>query len=42
MTVTSADRALKNLLKIKKISNHQVIGEEFGYLKSKVPGFWIL
>lgn len=43
--VTSADKAFEKFIRIeikKKFPNHQVIGEEFGYKKSKSDFTWII
>ena len=43
--VTSADRAFEKFIRKeikKKFPNHQVIGEEFGHLKSKSDFTWVL
>ena len=43
--VTSADKAFEKFIRKeikKKFPNHQVIGEEFGYQKSKSDFTWVL
>ena len=43
--VTSADKAFEKFIRkeiSKKFPNHQVIGEEFGYKKSKSEYSWVI
>ena len=43
--VTSADKAFEKFIRgeiNKKFPNHQIIGEEFGHLKSKSDFTWVL